>query len=139
MGPGCNWSSAAPPPETLTAPLTSLAVSLTKSPRKFAVPGQIEVPLAFSNNGTVAIRSITISHITLRTLVGSGKATIADPTLPARISSIMPGTLITVSLRLNVPSTITKLEVMEDGTIDNGELTPYKFSNGQVVFPQKQQ
>jgi hypothetical protein len=29
--------------------------------------------------------------------------------------------------------------VIEEGTIDNGELEPPKFSNGQVVFPQQQQ
>lgn len=138
-GPGCNWSSAAPPPETLTAPLTSISVG-TQPPRNiFAVPGQIEVPLAFSNNGTVAIQSVEINQVSLLTLAGSGQATVADPTLPARTSSIMPGTLTTVSLVLNVPPTITKLEVIENGTIDNGELTPYKFSNGQVVFPQNQQ
>ncbi len=138
-GPGCNWSSAAPPPEALTAPLTSLAVAVTKSRNKFDVPGQIQVPLAYSNNGTVAIRSIKLDHISLRTLAGYGQATLVDPNLPIRTGSIMPGTWTTITLRLKVPPTIKKLEVIEEGTIDNGELTPYKFSNGQVVFPQRQQ
>jgi hypothetical protein len=139
MGPGCNWSSAAPPPEAVQGPLTSLAVAVTKSPKKFAVPGQIQVPLAYSNNGTVAIRSVQINHILLRTLAGSGEATLVGPATPIKTGSINPGTWSPVTLRLKVPPTIKKLEVIEEGTIDNGELEPPKFSNGQVVFPQQQQ
>jgi hypothetical protein len=138
-GPGCNWSSAAPPPEAIEGPLTSLAVGVTKSPRKFAVPGQIRVPLAYSNNGTVAIRSVVINHISVRTLAGSGKATLVGPDTPIKTGSINPGTWSPVTLRLKVPPTIKKLEVIEEGTINNGELAPPRFSNGQVVFPQKQQ
>ncbi len=138
MGPGCNWGTAAPAPEAVQGPLTSLSITKGKSPDKFSVEGQIEVPLTITNNGTVAIQSIQITDVSLRTLIGSGQAVLADPALPLQLGSVAPGTFTTVNLHITVPSGIRKLAVTEGGTADNGELEPYRFSLGQAVFPGQQ-
>lgn len=54
--------------------------------------------------------------------MASGKATIADPDVSIRTKSIVPSTLITIMLHLNVPSTINTLEVIGEGTIPDGAL-----------------
>jgi hypothetical protein len=135
---GCNWASAAPAPEAVQGSLTSISIAPGVSTNKSAVEGQIEVPLNFHNNGTTEIKSILINNVSLRTLAGEGKAVLAHPALPVHIGAIQPGTFKTVNLRIKVPSGVKKLVIAEEGSVDSGEREPYRFSFGQVVFPDRQ-
>jgi hypothetical protein len=133
---GCNWSAAAPAPETLQSPLASLTVSKSNRSQNLAgALGQMEVPLTFHNNGTVDIQSIQVDNISLRTLAGAGQAVLGDPLLPIQTGIIKPGDSVIVTLQITVPPGITKLAVDEEGTADTGQLNPLRFSFGQVVFP----
>jgi hypothetical protein len=40
-----------------------------------------------------------------------------------------------VKLTLHVPITITKLQLVENGTAGDGEYSPYRFSFGQAIYP----
>ncbi|MBV8809613.1 MAG: hypothetical protein JO033_13145 [Acidobacteriaceae bacterium] len=138
-GPGCNWGAAAPSPDAVPGPVTDLSIGPTISKEKFAVQGEIEVPLTITNSGTVEIQSIEIDNVSLRTLAGSGEAELTNPLLPIKLGSVTPGNSVTLNLIIAVPPGITKLAVTEEGTASNGTATPAQFSFGQAIFPGKQQ
>ncbi len=135
---GCNWSSAAPAPEAVPGQLTSVSIATGVSTNKSVVEGQIEIPLNLHNNGTTEIKSIQINNLSLRTLAGNGQAVLLDPAIPVQIGGIKPGTFNTVNLRITVPSGVKKLVIAGEGSADSGGSSPYRFTFGQVVFPDKQ-
>jgi len=135
-GSGCDWGSAAPPPEALPAPITSISII---KPAGISRNGtRVDLSLKITNNGTTEFRSLEISEIALRTAAGAGEATLVEPGLPVHIGKLLPGSFIRIALTLNVPHSVNKLELTESGTVENGESSPYNFSIGQVIFPKKE-
>jgi len=134
---GCNWSAAAPPPEAVREPLTSLVAAKAKSREHYPVEGQMEIPVTIHNNGTMDVQSIQITNVSIQTLGGSEQAVLADPVLPIQTGIVKPGQSVTVGLHIAVPPGAQKLIITEQGTADNGRPEPYRFSFGQAVFPGK--
>jgi hypothetical protein len=91
--------------------------------------------LTLHNNGPVAANSIEITSVSLRTLTGTGEATVVSPSLPALINGLAPGDSTDVTVMLNVPAGIKKLQILEQGTADFGQGAPARFSDGEVLYP----
>jgi len=96
-----------------------------------------EVPLSLTvtNNGTAPASAITLSQITFHALVGAGTATLVSPSLPLHEGNLQPGQSLTIPLILEMPATVSKLALTEQGTSQDARGTVYQFSTGQVVFP----
>jgi hypothetical protein len=137
---GCTWSAAAPSPDVVPGPVTNVSLGLGTSNQKFAVKGQIQIPLTIINSGTQELQSIEINDVSLRTLTGSGEAVLADPLLPIKLGRLAPGNTAALNLIITVPPSVKKLGVTEQGTASNSTFAPpAQFSFGQAVFPGKQQ
>lgn len=138
-GPGCNWGAAAPSPDAVPAPVTSVFIGTGISKEKSFATEETQVPLTIINSGTLEIRSIHIDKISLRTLAGSGEAVLVDPLLPMKLGTLAPGNSATLNLTLIVPPGVRKLAVSEEVTAahSNGA-PPSKYTYGEVVFPGKQ-
>jgi hypothetical protein len=96
------------------------------------------ISLTVTNNGTAPAGNITLDQIALRTLAGTGEALLFAPTLPVTVGNLRPGASTVLTLELQVPTTIRKLALSENGTLRDGRATVRQFSLGQVVFPKKQ-
>ncbi len=93
------------------------------------------VSLTVTNNGTAPASGITLNQIALGTLAGSGQAALVSPTLPATMSNLQPGASTALTLELQVPTTVHKLELNENGTLQDTGGNVHEFSLGQVIFP----
>jgi hypothetical protein len=127
---GCNWSAAAPHPNTLPAPLTSISIRPGRMTRD---GNRLRVPLAIHNSGTIDFASVEIREIALG--VGPEDAALLGPSLPIYIGKLTPGTFGTITLTLEVSDTLDQLELTEVGTVDTGESSPHHFRLSQVIFP----
>lgn len=90
------------------------------------------VLLTVRNPGAAEDAAITLSQISLRTLSGSGEATLVSP-VPIVVGSLAPGESRTVTVLVQVPATVRKLALTENGSFQTGAAT-YQFSEGQVVI-----
>ncbi len=91
--------------------------------------------LTVTNNGTVPASGIALNQFALGTLAGTGQAALFAPTLPVTREDLQPGASTVISLELQVPTTVKKLRLNENGTLQDKGGNVYKFSLGQVVFP----
>jgi hypothetical protein len=130
---GCNWaagqSSSPPPPPGPPTGITIRANQISKNQT------QVNLLLSVFNSGTERANSIEITSITLRTLGGAGQATAVSPALPARVLNLAPGDSTDVPVTLNIPPTITKLGITEQGSINAAGPVLAQFSEGQVLYP----
>ena len=95
---------------------------------------QLRISLRLTNNGQGPAENVSITSLSFRTLGGSGSETFAG-TLPVNVGNISQGASTTVQLTLNVPATVTKLSVSENGTVQDFSGVLFGFSSSQVVFP----
>ena len=98
---------------------------------------ELDVRLTIFNNGAVAANSINLTSIALRTLAGSGQATLLNSDVPMQAGGLVPGDSTEVILKLNVPPGITKLGIIEAGSVDLGQPQLVQLSDGQVLYPQR--
>ena len=96
---------------------------------------QLPVTLTVTNTGTVPVRGVTLSQITLSTLAGSGQATLLWPSAPITSGIILSGQSIFVNLRLDAPLTVRRLGLSENGVIQDIAENGSQFSMEQVVIP----
>ncbi len=129
---GCNWNSGAPPLEAVLNPLTKVSIAVSGTTRTGT---QVKLQLTIHNSGTQTISSVNLSNIMLRTLAGLGEANLVEPAMPLPLGQIDPGKFATIGLTLDVPLSVSKLQLTESGTAGSGETDPYRFSLGQVIFP----
>jgi hypothetical protein len=115
-------------------PKPSVAIDATVGARNGLM---LLVTLTVTNNGTAPASGITLDQIALRTLAGRGDAVLFAPTIPVTVGNLRPGASTVVTLELQVPTTIRKLALSENGTLQDGGATVHQFSLGQVVFPKK--
>lgn len=113
-------------------PQPSLAIYATAGARNGLM---LLVSLTVTNNGTAPASDITLNQIALRTLAGAGKAGLFAPSLPVTVGNLQPGASTVVTLELQVPTTLRKLALTENGTFQDAGGTVYQFSPGQAIFP----
>jgi uncharacterized membrane protein len=100
--------------------------------------GTFYVDLVVANTGTGHARNLRIAHVLLRTLGGTGTAslnTALSPTPPIVLGPLDAGASTTLRLYLNVPATVTRVSLTESGTLTNVLGTSYAYSTGQAVIP----
>ena len=74
----------------------------------------------------------------MRRLSGTGTVsynTTLSPPIPITVPDLDVGTLATVRLYLNIPTTVTKFSLTETGTMQDSVGTAYSISLGQAVIP----
>ena len=128
---GCNWNSGAPPLEALPPPPTYVSI---KVDRISGNGSRLEVRLTIRNTGSTELTSMEVSHIGLRTLTGAGEASLLD-TLPIHIENLAPDTPNNIVVHLEVPPSVSQLELTETGTVDSGNGSVDNFSLNQVISP----
>jgi len=94
----------------------------------------LTLTLQLTDTGSAA-QNITITQLGLRTLGGTGTVTLTSPGLPASVGSLGVGASTTLTVKVNVPSTVTKFSITENGKLQDASGTSYSFSIGQVVYP----
>ena len=100
--------------------------------------GMYFVDLQLTDTGTGNARNIGVNQLLPRTLSGSGTVsynTSLSPALPLALGSLDVGASTTVRFYFNVPSTVTKFSLTENGTVQDVAGTQFNFSIGQAVIP----
>jgi hypothetical protein len=131
---GCDFSAAAPAAEARPDPVTSIAIRAGKVSRTGST---LNVPLRIVNNGTVVANAVEICTINLRALGGWGQANLVSPGLPIQIGTLAPTGRADILLRVAIPPGVSRLLISEDGSVDSGLPQKSRFSQGQVIFPDK--
>lgn len=93
------------------------------------------VNLQFANTGLAAAQAVNINQIAPRTLSGSGTVTLVGPALPASLGTLAAGATTTLTLTLNVPSTVTRFSLTENGTLLDATTKSYSYSIAQTIIP----
>jgi hypothetical protein len=101
--------------------------------------GSFWVDLVLLNTGTGYARAVNIGSLTLRTLLGTGTVTFdaaRSGPLPLSTGAIEAGANRVLRVYLNVPATVRRFSIAENGTIENvnGSAT-LSFSAMQAVIP----
>jgi K319L-like, PKD domain len=92
--------------------------------------------LQFTSNGSGNVRGVALASLRLRTLSGTGTVTMdtsLSPALPIDIGDLDVGAKSTVRIFLNVPSTVSRLSIVESMTLRNVVGTVFKASAGQAT------
>ena len=97
--------------------------------------GSVDVDLVLRNAGTGVARAIRIDKVALRTLSGSGTATLAAPALPVTVGNLAAGASTTVRLRIAVPAGVKRFSIAETGQLTDGFGRVSAFSINQAVTP----
>lgn len=100
--------------------------------------GALYLDLNLTNTGTGNARNIMLNQVLLRTLSGTGTVTYnttLSPALPYSAGNLDVGATSVIRLYFNVPSTVTKFSITENGTVRNVVGTSYNYSIGQAVIP----
>jgi hypothetical protein len=97
--------------------------------------GTLSLNVQLTDTGTGDAQNTLINQLTFRTMGGTGTVTLATPGLPISVGNLPVGTSTTLTLTLNVPSTVTKFSITENGTMQDDLGKLYNYSIGQVVFP----
>ncbi|HLQ78484.1 MAG TPA: hypothetical protein VK210_14080, partial [Terriglobia bacterium] len=99
--------------------------------------GSYLVELRVANSGTGLARNVRINTITLRTLAGTGTATLvsSQTTLPILLGDMPSGSTSTVQIFVSLPATVTRFSLTENGTLQNSAGSNLSFSYAQSVIP----
>jgi hypothetical protein len=84
-------------------------------------PGVIGLDVRFTNTGVGTARDMRLGSLTLRTLAGTGAVTFnsaLSPALPFVTPNVDVGSFFTVRLTFNVPATVKRFSVAENGNLD---------------------
>ncbi len=113
-------------------------ISISKASQSTPSPGVLAVTFKISNTGTGLARNISINSLAFKTLSGTGAVslnTTLSPMLPVTIASLNPGASTTVQLFFNVPSTVTRFSITENGTLQDVTGTNFAYSVAQAIIP----
>ncbi len=111
-------------------PVTKVSIQVADVSRNGT---RVDVRFAIQNSGSTEITAMEISGIDLRTLAGTEQARLLDP-LPFRVNQLAAGATTAIVVHLDVPGTVKRLEIVERGTLNTGQGSPYNFSTGQALF-----
>ena len=95
----------------------------------------VTIGLKLTNVGTGSAQYISIKQISVRALGGTGAATYVSPAIPIGIGSLGVGQSTTVTFTINVPPTVAKVSITEQGSVQDAAGNLYNFALEQVVFP----
>jgi hypothetical protein len=101
-------------------------------------PGITAVDLRFTNTGVGTARDMTVAALRLRTLAGTGTATLntaLSPPLPFVTPNIDVGNYFTVRLTFNTPPGLQRFSISESGTVSDINGATYSYSHAQAVTP----
>ena len=132
-----HWTALLGDGTAVSGPLSMATRPKVEAKLASATPistGQWSVDLTILNSGD-SHGTVTLSKVALRTLSGSGIATVNSPAIPVDIGNIAPGNAKTVTLRLTIPTTVKKLSLIENGIFVNAEGLRSAFSTAQVLYP----
>ncbi len=93
------------------------------------------ITLQLTNNGIGNAPSSSLNQLIFRTLAGSGTVKLINPAGPIQLGSLAAGASTTVTLTLEIPSTVKDFSVIEQGTLQDVKGDRYAFSIGQTIFP----
>ena len=122
---------------------TSLAVVAGGKPGSTIKPlgsgtqnGVFYQDVQIANSGTGVDINVAITSLVFRTLAGTGTVTLntsLSPALPDNLGNLNVGQAVTVRLFLNVPTSVTRFLLTENGTLSDASGTHYTFSAAQVI------
>ena len=101
-------------------------------------PGVYAVDLRFTNSGPGTAHAFSISNLLFHSLMGSGTVTYnctLAPTLPLDTPNVDVGSFFKIRLMLNVPPTVQRFSVTENGSVQDIDGGTYTFSQAQVLLP----
>jgi hypothetical protein len=101
-------------------------------------PGVVGLDVRFTNTGVGSARNITLASVALRTLSGTGAATLntaLSPPLPFVMTNVDVGSFFTVRLTFDVPATVKRFSVSENGNVTDLAGVSYAYSHAQSVIP----
>lgn len=122
----------AQPPKELVPPIAKLSISIVSVSRSGT---RRSVQLGIQNNGTEDIKSADITELRLRTLAGVGEAKLVDSNLIIHIGELARGASTSTVVVLDIPDTVTKIELAENGALSTGGGSTGRFAFGQLLFP----
>ena len=99
------------------------------------VAGVLTLSLQLTDTGSGPADNLIISAVPVRTVAGTGSATLTSPALPQNLGGLAVGGSTTITLTFNVPPTVTRLAIGESGTVQDLNGARYSFSIGQSVKP----
>lgn len=123
---------------TVTVSVGSPRIAASVVAKGIQSPGIRYVDVRFANTGTGHARNLSINQVVLKTLAGTG--TVAydqslSPALPHVIGSLDAGASTTIRFFLNVPATVTRFSMTENGTFNTVSGVSFSFSLAQAVIP----
>jgi len=101
-------------------------------------PGVRYYDVRFTNTGPDVARNLSLTQLVFRTLSGTGTVTYnttLSPALPNALGDLPVGASTTVRIYLNVPATVSRFTITENGQVENLAGTSFTFSLGQATFP----
>ena len=101
-------------------------------------PGVVGLDVRFTNTGVGTAHDMTLGALALRTLAGSGTVTLnttLSPALPFVTPNVDVGSFFTVRLTFNVPSTVKRFSVSENGSVTDLAGVTFAYSQAQSVIP----
>lgn len=110
----------------------SLGVQVTDT---FLTGNTLTVTLKLTNSGVTDALAVNINQITARTLAGSGTVTLSTPALPIPVGALGVGASQTITLTLNVPSSVTRFSLVESGTLIDIHGTSFNYSIAEAIIP----
>ena len=106
---------------------------LTTTPRSST--GQVTVSLQITNSGTGPAKNVSIDQVALRTLTGTGTVTPATA-LPIAVGDIAAGQSKTATMTVNVPTSVLRFSMTENGRYTDDAGTMFSLSMAQAIAPQ---
>lgn len=100
--------------------------------------GAIYANVVLTNTGSGNARNLRINSLVFRTLSGTGTVTYnstLSPALPLAIGNLDVGAAVTIRVFLNVPGTVTRLSITENGPVQNVVGTNYNYSTAEGLVP----
>jgi hypothetical protein len=122
---GCLWGSG--------TSQNNLSASIESANR---IGDLLQVRVTIANEGAADLQNVTVDHISVRVLEGSGEVTVHNPHTLIVSADLPPGASATIEIDLEAPMTVEKFSLVEDGTMQNGA-DVLQFSESQVLFPQQ--
>jgi hypothetical protein len=93
----------------------------------------LTIALKVDNTGTSRAINSVIQQITVKTLTGTGVATIATP-LPISVGAIDVGGSVVKTLTLKVPATVQRISLTETGTVGDLSTPVATFTSSQMLI-----
>lgn len=99
--------------------------------------GIYTIDVVFTNSGPGTAQAVSLKNFVFKTLTGTGSVTYnssLSPALPIVNQNINPGDSYVITLNVNVPNTVKRFSIIENGTALDIDGVPYRFSQSQAII-----